>query len=169
MKQIMETYAWYNRKANNSLIKILRDHSELAIRENTTYYGPVLALFSHILLSDLTWLRRLGAQEEVSASVFDIPFSSVSDRPFATLTEFADHREQLDRSIETYCTWLSEDALSLPFNYQNSKGHEFTQKRWEALLHMFNHQTHHRGQVIQVLDENGIENDVSNIIWYLRE
>jgi uncharacterized damage-inducible protein DinB len=34
---------------------------------------------------------------------------------------------------------------------------------------MFNHQTHHRGQVAQVLDEHGIENDVSNLIWYLRE
>lgn len=169
MKEFMETYAWYNRKANNALVKIVQEHPELASRESTTYYGSVLALLSHILLSDLTWLRRLGAQEKVTAKVFDVRFSSISDQPFLTLTEFADHREELDRAIETYCAALSEDALETPFDYQNSKGCEFTQKRWQALLHMFNHQTHHRGQVAQVLDEDGIKNDVSNIIWYLRE
>ena len=169
MKELIETYAWYNRKANIGLIQIVRDHPELATRENTTYYGSILALFSHILLSDLTWLRRLGAQETFRAKVSGVRFSSVADKPFSTLNEFADHRYELDGAIETYCRTLAEEALSLPVEYRNSKRRKFTQQRWQVLLHMFNHQTHHRGQIAQVLDENGIENDVSNIIWYLRE
>jgi len=35
---------------------------------------------------------------------------------------------------------------------------------WKALMHMFNHQTHHRGQVSQILDQLKLENDFSNII-----
>lgn len=35
-------------------------------------------------------------------------------------------------------------------------------------MHFFNHQTHHRGQIAAVLDAAGIENDYSNLIWYLR-
>jgi uncharacterized damage-inducible protein DinB len=71
-------------------------------------------------------------------------------------------------AIDAHCRNLSEDGLATSFDYQNSKRREFTQKRWQALLHVFNHQTHHRGQVAQVLDEHGMENDVPNIIWYLR-
>jgi uncharacterized damage-inducible protein DinB len=34
---------------------------------------------------------------------------------------------------------------------------------------MFNHETHHRGQLAQVLDDRGVQNDFSNLIHYLRE
>ena len=169
MKELMETYAWYNRKANDALLSIVGNHPELVTRDRTTYYGSLLALLSHILLADITWLRRLGADSEVFGEVFSLSFSSVSEVPFSTPAEFAGHRRKLDIAMEAYCTALSEDDLGRPFEYRNSTGREFRQMRWQALLHMFNHQTHHRGQVAQVLDEHGIENDVSNLIWYLRE
>jgi uncharacterized damage-inducible protein DinB len=41
-----------------------------------------------------------------------------------------------------------------------------TRTVWEILIHTFNHQTHHRGQISEILDENKIENDFSNMIRY---
>jgi uncharacterized damage-inducible protein DinB len=169
MKELLETYAWYNRRANSALLAIVQDHRDVATRDQTTYYGSLLALLSHVLLSDITWLRRLDAPDKVGAEVFDLQFSSLADQPFATVTDFCEHRDELDGAMETYCGALSEQDLSQPFEYRNSTGREFRHARWQALLHMFNHQTHHRGQVAQVLDDHGIENDVSNLVWYLRE
>ncbi len=37
---------------------------------------------------------------------------------------------------------------------------------WKLLIHMFNHQTHHRGQISQILDNLKVENDYSNMIRY---
>ncbi len=34
----------------------------------------------------------------------------------------------------------------------------------DVFLHLFNHQTHHRGQISVLLDQLGVENDYSNLI-----
>jgi uncharacterized damage-inducible protein DinB len=33
-----------------------------------------------------------------------------------------------------------------------------------VLLHLFNHQTHHRGQVAALLDQTGVANDYPGIV-----
>mgnify|MGYP006287278417 FL=1 len=98
-----------------------------------------------------------------------LAFSSLSDVPFPDQYAWYEHRQNLDRWIETWVSDLTAEDLEHEPVYQNSKGREFRQPLWQILLHMFNHQTHHRGQVAQALDELGIQNDVSNLIWYLRD
>jgi uncharacterized damage-inducible protein DinB len=39
---------------------------------------------------------------------------------------------------------------------------------WWALLHMFNHQTHHRGQVTTLLKQLGADPGVTDLIAMLR-
>ena len=98
-----------------------------------------------------------------------LAFSSLADVPFPDIPAWYEHRQGLDRFIEAWVRDLNANDLYSDVTYRNSKGREFRQPLWHILLHMFNHQTHHRGQVAQVLDEHGVENDVSNLIWYFRE
>ncbi|MFW5688300.1 MAG: DinB family protein [Spirochaetota bacterium] len=48
-------------------------------------------------------------------------------------------------------------------------GERVRQPRWQLLLHMFNHETHHRGAISQFLDEHDVANDYSNLVYYLRD
>ncbi len=51
--------------------------------------------------------------------------------------------------------------------HKTPHGDAYSLPRWQCLLHMFNHQTHHRGQMAQILDEKGVENSYSNLFRYL--
>jgi uncharacterized damage-inducible protein DinB len=67
--------------------------------------------------------------------------------------------------------WLY-DGISLSvrnnhqvLRYQDIRGKQQEKPAWRALLHFFNHQTHHRGQVSVLLDQMSVTNDFSNLIW----
>lgn len=166
---VFPTLARYNAWVNTALWEVLEPFPDLFRKPNTTYYGSILGLLSHVTVSDLTWLRRTGAVGSGHDAPVALAFSSLSDVPFPDQYAWYEHRQNLDRWIETWVSDLTAEDLEHEPVYQNSKGREFRQPLWQILLHMFNHQTHHRGQVAQALDEHGIQNDVSNLIWYLRD
>lgn len=172
---LIETLGWYNRKVNAAMAEVLAPHRELLEEPGTTYFGSILDLLSHVLLSDLRWLRRIGAAESETTrpnagpAVLDLEFTSLSDRPFTGFDEWKRHREELDEFIEAYTAALGAEGLANDITYSRSDGSRFTQPLWQMLLHMFNHETHHRGQLAQVLDDRGVQNDFSNLIHYLRE
>jgi uncharacterized damage-inducible protein DinB len=50
----------------------------------------------------------------------------------------------------------NENYFSYVFAYYNSKKEFFKQPVYEMLLHLFNHQTYHRGQIVTMMRQNGI-------------
>lgn len=166
---VFATLASYNAWVNGALWEILERHPNLCREPETTYYGSILGLLSHVTLSDITWLRRSGVKVTAGAGPLDLEFSSLSDVPFPDIASWYEHREALDQLIRRWVSGLRATDLGGEVLYRNSAGREFVQHLWQVLLHMFNHQTHHRGQLAQVLDRRQIENDVSNLVWYLRE
>ena len=165
----LTTLAWYNRRTNDAMAETLAGHRELLLLPDRAYYGSILGLLAHITLSDITWLRRVGAEELDESKLLSLQFEGVAFQPFKDFDSWRDHRSAMDALIEGYCASLAKAAIAQPVDYRNSGGTLFRQRRWQLLLHMFNHQTHHRGQVAQILDEEGVHNDYSNLVWYLRE
>src|SRR5690606_36056016 len=63
---------------------------------------------------------------------------------------------------------LSELDLNTIIKYKNSKGDEFENSIQQILFHVSNHFSHHRGQIISDLRQNGIEPIVTDYIFYKR-
>ena len=61
---------------------------------------------------------------------------------------------------------LDEEDPQKTTTKTNRRGEKLDRALWRALVHVFNHQTHHRGQGSAVLDRMGIENNYSNMIFY---
>ena len=78
-------------------------------------------------------------------------------------------RRCMDRTIEDFVATLDEAALAAPIRYGNMSGEHFTQPLWQLLAHVFNHQTHHRGQVHALLTGLGREAPPLDLIYFLRE
>ncbi len=94
------------------------------------------------------WWQRLKLQEHVEwpGKNFEADFENLS-------------RELLSLSKQ-WNQWVSganEMQITHVFGYQNSKKEFFKQPVYEMLLHLFNHQTFHRGQLITMMRQNGIE------------
>lgn len=52
--------------------------------------------------------------------------------------------------------------------YKNSKGNQFNNSIQQILFHVVNHFTHHRGQIISDLRQNGIDPIITDYIFYKR-
>jgi uncharacterized damage-inducible protein DinB len=51
----------------------------------------------------------------------------------------------------------------------NSRGQRFRTPLRQVLAHLFNHQTHHRGQVHDMLSQTAVPPPELDLIFYLRQ
>ena len=73
-------------------------------------------------------------------------------------------REHTDAVIVQFISELSDEVIASTLKYKNSKGQEFNKNMGDLLLHVFNHQTHHRGQISTLLYQAGIDAGVTDLV-----
>ena len=54
-------------------------------------------------------------------------------------------------------------------SYKNMSGVDSSRNFGELILHFFNHQTHHRGQVSTLLSQHGIDIGVTDLLSLIAE
>jgi uncharacterized damage-inducible protein DinB len=160
--------AEYNRKANLELFAILDREDPAILRKQTgIYFKSILGTLSHILLSDIAWLGRLIAKDEglrvVVGALPAVGLPGVVDKTWQDWTEFRSARDAVDAAYAKLIQALPEGRFEETFHYQNLKGEPQSKPLWVILEHLFNHQTHHRGQIATLLDQAGIANDYSGL------
>ncbi|MEI9934102.1 MAG: DinB family protein [Ferruginibacter sp.] len=69
---------------------------------------------------------------------------------------------------QEWATTVTEEALLQLFSYKTFKGDPFTQPLYEVVFHVFNHSTYHRGQLVTILRQLGVEKIPSTdlIVFY---
>ncbi len=78
-------------------------------------------------------------------------------------------RRCIDQMILSLCSELNETDLEHWLSYNNSKGLPFHKNFGSLLQHLFNHQTHHRGQVSTLLYQQGIDVGVTDLLMKIDE
>jgi uncharacterized damage-inducible protein DinB len=173
MKETIALLAEYNAHANRLLFGVLaKAPADLITRDSGSWYGSILGLLNHIMRSELGWLARFKATPggfktlEGPAAAFDP--ATAPRQLYGHLADLARRREELDALLIAFAAELSDDAAGKEVRYVNTRGEVDAFVLGEILLHLFNHQTHHRGQISQILDAAKIEHDFSNISTVLR-
>jgi uncharacterized damage-inducible protein DinB len=77
-------------------------------------------------------------------------------------------RPELDDKIISFVNELEPADLEKQLTYTSSEGGSHTKKMEGLVLHVFNHQTHHRGMISLYLEMLGKENDFSGISPYVK-
>ena len=72
-------------------------------------------------------------------------------------------RETLDALYIRFIDQLSDADIAAPLSYRNSSGQPFTKTTGLLLSHVFNHQTHHRGQITTLLSQMGLDIGVTDL------
>jgi uncharacterized damage-inducible protein DinB len=157
----------YNEIANrkmNALVGTL-DEEQWA-RKFGGYFSSVRSLCNHLYISDFNWLKRFSLLR---------PFEYIKDDLFRKELKFGAHafekkeeylrdRNVLDAYLKRFTQEVTELDLEKRLCYKDSGGGDHNQDFGLVILHVFNHQTHHRGMVSIYLEEMEIENDYSNIM-----
>jgi uncharacterized damage-inducible protein DinB len=128
----------YNPWANCRLYAAALDLTDEQYRRPTgVFFGSLHGTLNHLLLTDRVWLKRLTGEGEHPARLDAILFENRRELARARMAEDA----RLKRVIADY----GEADLGGALAYQTMAGKPQVQPLQEILLHLFNHQTHHRG------------------------
>lgn len=117
-------------------------------RDVKGYFTSLHGTLNHLLGADRIWLHRLTGAGE--------PPTSLDAVLYETFEELREAREAEDRRIADFVSALSQADLNAELHYENMRGEAKTLARQMILVHLFNHQTHHRGQATQMLRQLGV-------------
>jgi len=159
--------AQYNLRMNTQVYAAASQLSADELSQDTgAFFKSIIGTLNHILVGDLFWLNRFallhGTDSNQLSSLkalktFPKP-SALNQILFENFYELKEARKHLDLMIQE---WLTKDACHEDFKriltYHNSKGEGASRDFGELVAHLFNHQTHHRGQVSTLLSQNGVD------------
>jgi uncharacterized damage-inducible protein DinB len=145
MKPHFLMFAAYNRWANARLYAAAAALSPEAFREDRgAFFGSLCGTLNHLLVTDRIWLRRLTGDGPLHVALNEI----VTDE-LGALTAL---RGAEDARLSAFVESLDDAAIAGNFTYQPvTNPRDITQPRASVLAHLFNHQTHHRGQASTIL------------------
>lgn len=163
MKAHFVMMANYNEWANARLFRAAGTLKEALYRKEVgAYFGSLHGTLNHLLVADRIWMRRLTGRgehpEELNALLFeDLPSLRAA-------------RVEEDRRIIAFVQSLDELAFEEAWDYRTLNGTPQRQRRREILAHLFNHETHHRGQAHTILTVLGVaEPEPLDLLIMLRD
>ena len=143
-------FAAYNKWANARLYAVALDLSEQSYRLHIgVFFGGLHGTLNHLLLTDRLWLKRLTGEGDHPNRLDAILYEDRTDLARARTVE----HERIINLIEKY----DEATLRNLHGYETTSRNAQSQVLGDILMHLFNHQTHHRGQAhacLSILTEN---------------
>jgi len=129
----------YNHWANLRIYGAALEMPEERYRRPTgVFFGSLHGTLNHLLLTDRIWLKRLTGTGEHPDRLDTILYDDRQELLRARLVE--------DARLKDVVGGYDAADLSRIISYQTTSGRPYSQSLQDILLHLFNHQTHHRGQ-----------------------
>ncbi|WP_439647461.1 DinB family protein [Brucepastera parasyntrophica] len=145
----------------NAIIETLSD--EEWNKEFPAYYKSIHEMCSHILSQDHKWLRKFRTLDK-SKSLNDSRLNpEYPPLTFRSINDYLSERKIYDEMIINFVNELSENDFNIKMS-EKFDGMEFNYTPATGLMHVSQHQTHHRGMISLYLEFIGKENNYSNFI-----
>lgn len=158
----VKTMARYNSWQNDQLMPVLLDMSaDELTKDRGAFFGSILGTANHLLCGDMLWLSRFDPSMEP-------PFEAFSNWPklHKDARAWASDRHRVDGKIRYWADTVRElDLLGDMHCTPADGGAPYMLAASLAIVQMFNHQTHHRGQIHAMLTAAGETAPVSDIIY----
>ncbi len=153
------TLARYNRWMNERLYAVCAEIPDAERkRDRGAFFKSIHGTLNHLLLGDKLWMGRF----------VDRPFSvdGLDQELYADFDALRAERSRMDEEILEFTASLDDAALDADLRFTtivNPDEHVFALRH--VLLHFFNHQTHHRGQLTTLIKQAGHEPGVTDLMW----
>ncbi|MCR6625871.1 MAG: DinB family protein [Pseudoxanthomonas sp.] len=156
---------WMNQRLYDAAATLPHD---ALMADRGAFFGSILGTLNHLVVTDTIWLKRFAAAPDASSVLRGLdstPMPAALDAiPYATLPALHARRTWLDALMVEWVATLAPATLSSRLVYANMKGETFARRIDGLVTHLFNHQTHHRGQVTTLLSQAGVEVGVTDLV-----
>jgi uncharacterized damage-inducible protein DinB len=162
MRDHFRMFADYNRWANRRLYAAAAELSDAEYRaDKGAFFGSLHATLNHVLAADRIWMKRFTNEGEAPMRLDAILHEDLAGLTAARVAE--------DERIIAWVDSLDQARLAAHFTYTPlTTPDEITQKLGPTLAHVFNHQTHHRGQAHATLTALGRPSLTLDLVFFLR-
>jgi uncharacterized damage-inducible protein DinB len=143
------TMARYNHWMNDRLYAICAEFTDAERKtDRGAFFKSIHGTLNHILVGDRIWLGRLtGKTGQVSR---------LDQELHANFAELLTERRQIDGDIDAWVADLTDARLAERLTFRRViDDQERTLPVWLAAMQLFNHQTHHRGQLTTLIMQAG--------------
>ncbi len=174
MKKTLELSAFYCQGVNNKVMDILEKlPDEQLNRDMHAFFKSLLDTFVHMTTADLNWFFRLKPLFPGSALSGSALLESTLDDVRASVKrdgrKIFPLRRAADQLFVDFTQGLTDEDCNRVIAYQGRTGEPQSNNLGHILLHLFTHQTHHRGVISAMLDMQGVDNDYSGLMKYRQE
>lgn len=149
MKELLKQYASYNRWASQKIFDlILSLPEEKQLAELPSSFTSLYKTILHMWDAESVWWQRMKMQERIV-----VPSENFN----GSMKDITNGLLHQSAQWEEWVSGASDLSLEHVFQYQNTKREVFKMPVYQMVHHVFNHGTYHRGQLINMLRQLGIE------------
>lgn len=149
MKEQLQAYAASNRWANERILEVMLNLDASTLKNEVVSSFPSLYhTVLHLYTAEHNWWQRLQLAEHILS-----PY----DHFTGTFAELAGLLLDQSKRWEQWVAGANDRQLMHVFAYQTLNGDQYKQPVWQMILHLFNHGSYHRGQLVTLLRQAGVE------------
>jgi uncharacterized damage-inducible protein DinB len=171
----------YSKWAHSQLWAVVESLSDEDLHKNLHLpFGSIAATYNHMLAGDLLWYSRftglgvVGGRRIADLVPLWVPSPGAGqwntipgdEDPSSVARTYAQIIEQCERWT-AYTTALTEADLEAVLRYTDTSGKEQCRDAGATLLHVFNHGTHHRGQISGILTALHTDAPCMDLLYFL--
>ncbi|WP_372619493.1 DinB family protein [Alteromonas stellipolaris] len=174
LKNSFTLMAQYNQWMNESVYSAASQLSPAALDEDVgAFFGSILGTLNHILVADIIWLQRFAQHPDKFSELDIVMAMSLPKKLDETLFEdiglLREQRVKVDEAILAFANALSSEVLTTDLSFLDTAGVPHTKNFGQLILHLFNHQTHHRGQITTLLSQRGLDVGATDLLELIPE
>jgi uncharacterized damage-inducible protein DinB len=158
-REYCQLMAKYNRWMNERLYAICAELSDDARRlDRGAFFSSIHGTLNHLLWGDRMWLGRFIGPP--------CTYPSFGADMYEAFDELRRERVLTDQSLVAWANTITPDWLVSTLEYASrvdGKTRRLTSA--VAVVHLFNHGTHHRGQLTTLIKQAGVDPGVTDLPW----
>ena len=158
-KTQFELMARYNQWMNTKLFAVCAEIPDADRKKDMgAFFKSIHGTLNHLLYGDKSWMGRFKGKS--------IDGLKMGVDLYSDFEELRQEREKTDLEIIDWSKNLEDNWLNGDFEF-TSKVDGITRNipAWAVVTQMFNHQTHHRGQLTTLIKQLGHEPGITDIPW----
>ena len=161
MQEHFQILSRYNAWANHRLYAVAGRLSARSLSQArpAAFFTSIVGTLNHILVGDRIWLDRIERRRA------EVP--KLDALPYPRFADLKEARSEEDRRIMGLIDRLRPQDYLHKLSYRNTKDEPHETLLPQVLTHLFNHQTHHRGQIHCLLTQSDITPPPLDVLEYL--
>lgn len=144
-RQLSRYNAWANARLYAACAELPDEERK---RRRPSFFGSIHRTLNHILVGDRIWLSRLDGKPH--------GVTSLDQELYGDFAELRAARGREDSRLSAIVGGYKDEDLARVLAYRSMAGEAKSVPMVQVLGHLFNHQTHHRGQVHGLLSDTAV-------------